>query len=389
MGQAIMGTDRMTVRSAALTLLFAVVTAACGPAVVAPPPVPSVSPSPVRTANAAPPPAIAFEPPKDSSQAARYVAGQWSSTAPLLDLQLTVTPEPSFPCSVTIDIEQRSGSYRCDGLLPPSTDIRLELTGTSNQNVRIRAVRNVRTMSERLSGVPWFSEFEDPNGEALLCAAASVRIIQSFTTGRDIANAKAIQTRGKPLNKSADPGLDPAAIAAVITALEPTNRYHYYRYPTREAATLAAVYWLARSGKPVIALSLSGQHAPVIIGYVGTLGISISDSATRITGLIVEDPQRGDLDPLTARHRPDKSRSAQFQTGAVIGIADWYADDWWFRDAYKGSIVFSSDAKLHDVDRNDKVYPKPHWDGMFVILVDDADAANPPDREGHIALDGK
>jgi hypothetical protein len=61
----------------------------------------------------------------------------------------------------------------------------------------------------------------------------------------------------------------------------------------------------------------------------------------------------------------------------------------WFRDAYKGSIVFSSDAKLHDVDRNDKVYPKPHWDGMFVILVDDADAANPPDREGHIALDGK
>ena len=53
----------------------------------------------------------------------------------------------------------------------------------------------------------------------------------------------------------------------------------------------------------------------------------------------------------------------------------------WFRDAYKGNIVFSSDGKAHDVDRNDKVYPKPHWDGMYVILVDDADFANPPDRE--------
>ena len=260
----------------------------------------------------------------------------------------------------------------------------MELTGTSSQNERIRAVRNIRTMGERLSAVPWFTEFEDPNGEALLCAAASVRIIQTFTTGRDIANAKAVQTRGKPLNKSADPGLDPAAIAAVLTALEPTNRYHYYRFPTREAATRAAIYWLARSGKPVIALSLAGQHAPVITGYAGILGVSNSDPATRITALVIEDPQRGDLDPLTAKHRPDKSRSRDFQIGAVIPIAEWYADDWWFRDAYKGSIVFNSDSKVHDVDRSDNVYPKPHWDGMFVILVDDGDFANPPDREGRV-----
>jgi len=61
----------------------------------------------------------------------------------------------------------------------------------------------------------------------------------------------------------------------------------------------------------------------------------------------------------------------------------------WFRDSYKGSIIFNSDAKLHDVDRSDKVYPRPHWDGMFVIVVDDADGANPPDREGRIAPDGK
>ena len=52
------------------------------------------------------------------------------------------------------------------------------------------------------------------------------------------------------------------------------------------------------------------------------------------------------------------------------------------RDAYKGPIVFNFDAKLHDVDRNDGAYPRPHWDGTFVILVDDDDDENPPDREG-------
>lgn len=43
-------------------------------------------------------------------------------------------------------------------------------------------------------------------------------------------------------------------------------------------------------------------------------------------------------------------------------------DECWFRDAYKGAIVFNVDAKVHDVDRNDGVYahPRPHWDGTFV-----------------------
>lgn len=385
-----MGVDRMRMRWVRCAVLLAVAATACGsPAGTSGPPSagPSASRSPSRAPSATPPDvALVFEPPKDSSQAARYVAGQWSSTAPLLDIQLMVTPEPPFPCTVTMDAEKRSGAYRCDGLVPADSDVRVELTGTSVQNQRVRAVRNLRTMAERLSAVPWFTEFEDPAGDALLCAAASVRIIQTFTTGRDVANAKAIQTRGRPLNKSADPGLDPAAIAAVITSLEPTNRYHYYRFPTKEAATRAAVYWLARSGKPVIALSLAGQHAPIITGYTGTLGSSIGDSATNITGVVVEDPQRGDLDPLTANHRPDKSRSRDFQTGATIALADWYSDDWWFRDAYKANIVFNSDAKIHNVDRSDKAYPLPHWDGMFVILVDDGDTTNPPDREGRVAI---
>ena len=331
----------------------------------------------------APPPVITFDPPHDTAQAPRFVAGRWASSLPLLDVQFSITPEPSFACAATVDPDRQGGTYACDGLLPPNMDMRLDLTGTTTQDVRARATRNFRTMGDRLSAVPWFTEFEDPTTSPLACAAASVRIIQTYTTGRDIATARQVLTRGRPLNKSADPGIDPAAIAAVLTQLEPTNRYHYYRFATREAATRAAVYWLLRSAKPVIALSLGGQHAPVITGYSGTIGPRFADPAN-LTGLVIEDPQRGDVDPATAKYRPDKSRSVEFQTGKLVGIEEWNGDDWWFRDAYKGSIVFDSDAKVHDVDRSDKVYPKPHWDGMFVIVVDDGDLATPPDREGQV-----
>ena len=379
-----MTADRMRALGVGLTLACALIAGAC-----AEPQAPAASRSASASASRAPasvaaPPVITFDPPHDTAQAPRFVAGRWASSLPLLDVQFVVSPEPLFACGATVDADRQGGTYGCDGLLPPAADMRLELTGTTTQGVRARATRNFRTMADRLSGVPWFTEFEDPNGEALACAAASARIIQVFTTGRDIQTARQILARGRPWNKSADPGIDPAAIAAVITALEPTNRYHYYRYPTREAATRAAVYWLLRSAKPVIALSLAGQHAPVITGYAGTVGARASDPA-QLTGLVIEDPQRGDLDPATAKHRPDKSRSAEFQTGKLVSLDEWYADDWWFRDAYKGSIIFNSDGKLHDVDRSDKVYPRPHWDGMFVILVDDGDLENPPDREGRVA----
>jgi hypothetical protein len=380
-----MATDRMTPLSSAL-LLFALVAGACAaepPSAGARSPLPSATAS--RAATSAETPVITPDGPFGASESPRWIAGRWSSNLPLADMQLTVTPRPAFACTATVDPGGRTGGYACEGLLQPRTDVRLELTATSGAGVSTRTAWNVRTMGERLTGVPWFTEFEDPSGEALACAAASVRIIQSFTTGRDIATARQILERGTPLNRSADPGIDPAAIAAVTTALEPTNRYHYYRFAAREAATRAAVYWLARSGKPVIALSLAGQHGPIITGYTGTIGATLADPAN-ITGLVVEDPQRGDLDPATAKHRPDKSRSAEFQTGKIIGIDEWYTDDWWFRDAYKGSIIFNSDAKLHDVDRNDGVYPKPHWDGTFVILVDDGDSSNPPDREGRVAI---
>ena len=381
-----MAMETMRAFSCVPLLVCALVVGACdqGPQTLAP----RGSPSPKASASKpvpsfAAPPVITFDPPRDTSQAPRFVAGRWASSLPLLDVQFGITPEPLFACAATVDADRQGGTYACDGLLPPAMDMRLDLTGTTTQGVRARATRNFRTMGDRLSAVPWFTEFEDPAAEALGCAAASVRIIQTYTTGRDIATARQILTRGRPLNKSADPGIDPAAIAAVLTALEPTNRYHYYRFATREAATKAAVYWLLRSAKPVIALSLAGQHAPVVTGYAGTIGARFGDPA-QLTGLVIEDPQRGDVDPATARFRPDKSRSIEFQTGKLVGIDEWNTDDWWFRDAYKGMIVFSSDAKLHDVDRSDKVYPKPHWDGMFVIVVDDGDLATPADREGQV-----
>lgn len=373
-----MATDRMRPLSA-LTLCACVVIACAGE----PPQISSsASAGPLATGAPAAPPVIAFEPSQATAQAARYVAGRWTSSLPLRGVRFAIDPDTGLACTVTIDPGGQAGGYACDGLLPSATEIRIELRGTTGQGAEGGATRTLRTMGDRLSGVPWFTEFEDPSGEALACAAASVRIIQTFTTGRDVATAREILARGVPLNRSADPGIDPAAIAAVTSALDAANHYHYYRFATREAATRAAVYWLARSAKPVIALSLAGQHAPIITGYAGTIGPRLTDGT--ITGLVVEDPQRGDLDPLTAKHRPDKSRSAEFQTGKLIAIDEWYTDDWWFRDAYKGSIIFNSDAKLHDVDRNDGLYPRPHWDGTFVILVDDGDAANPPDREGRV-----
>ena len=99
--------------------------------------------------------------------------------------------------------------------------------------------------------------------------------------------------------------------------------------------------------------------------------------------MIVEDPQRGDLNPLTQNHRPDISRGAEFQSGQLIGLDAWYGEEWWLRFAYPASIKMP-DGSFQNIERNDGVYPTPHWEKKFVILVDDGDADNPPDREGRV-----
>src|SRR2546423_14073375 len=208
-----------------------------------PPTAASATAGPTPTGAPAPAPVVAFEPQPDTAQAPRYLAGRWTSSLPLGGVRFAVDPDPGLACTVSIDPGRQAGGYGGGGLLPPATVVRVELRATSERGVEGVAIRTLRTMGERLRGVPWFTEFEDPAGEALACAAASVRIIQAFTTGRDVATARAILARGVPLNKSADPGIDPAAIAAVTTALDAANHYHYYRFATREAATRAAPAW--------------------------------------------------------------------------------------------------------------------------------------------------
>jgi len=230
----------------------------------------------------------------------------------------------------------------------------------------------------RLEGVKWFSEFEDPSAEPLACAAASIRILQVFTTAQDPLTAEQILRFGRQFNRSQDPGLDPVAIATVLKRLDARNNYHYYVHPTRDEATRAAVYWLLRSGKPVVAITLGGQHAPVVIGYTGEFGDRYDDPATRITGVIVMDPQLGDLDPRTARFRADKARSREYQTGRQLSLVEWYRDEWWLGAAYWSSYGGVS------MDRGDGAYALPHWSGSFVIVVDDGDAENPSDRLGRV-----
>lgn len=364
----------------AVALVFAVVASAVlfrgGDAAL-----PGASPTPTSTA-------VSRAPEVDITQAtcctqtARALLATWESSARVSAAKVALTPDPGFDCNASIDASGLKGTFSCRGLLKGATDYvaKLELTTPVGT---FPFEHKFKTMGNRLTDVKWFTEFEDPAAEPLACAAASCRIIQNFTTGKDPLTAQAILDLGRQFNRSNDPGLDPVAIATVLQRMDASNRYHYYRFDTRQDATGAAVYWLVRSGKPVIVITLAGQHAPVLIGFEGNYGTYYDDPANRIGGMIVQDPQRGDLNPLTQGRRPDIPRSAGYQTGQLLSLADWYGQEWWLGFAYQGVIRTPSGSSLN-VERNDGVYPTPHWDRKFVILVDDGDADNPPDREGRV-----
>lgn len=316
------------------------------------------------------------------AQTARGLFATWEAGARVTAATVALSPDPGFPCAASIDATGQKGGMTCAGLLRGATDYvaKLQLTTASGT---FPFEHKFKTMGDRLTDVKWFTEFEDPTGEPLACAAASCRIIQNYTTGKDPLTAQGILDLGRQFNRSNDPGLDPVAIATVLARMDASNRYHYYRLDTREDATGAAVYWLVRSGKPVIVISLNGQHGPVVVGFEGAYGTFYDDPANRINAVVVQDPQRGDLNPVTANHRPDISRAAGFQTGQPIGLTAWYGEEWWLRFAYPSSIRMP-DGSLRNIERNDGVYATPHWAGKFVILVDDGDADNPPDREGRV-----
>jgi hypothetical protein len=342
---------------------------------------PSASSTPTATAISRAPD-VKFTQPTCCAQTARFLLVTWEATAHITAAKVALTPDPGFACGASIDANGLRGTFSCRGLLKGATDYvaNLELTTAAGT---FPFQHRFKTMGDRLVDVKWFTEFEDPAGEPLACAAASCRIIQNYTTGKDPLTAQAILDLGRQFNRSKDPGLDPVAIATVMQRMDAGNHYHYYRFDTREDATGAAVYWLVRSGKPVIVISLAGQHGPVLIGFQGNYGTYYDDPSNRIGGVIVEDPQRGDVNPLTRNRRPDISRDAGFQTGKLIGLDEWYGHEWWLRFSYPASIKMP-DGSLQNIERNDGVYPTPHWEKTFVILVDDGDADNPPDREGRV-----
>jgi hypothetical protein len=325
------------------------------------------------------PPATAFDPIPRSRQAGRLLSLDFRSDRPLSAAEVRLSPEPGVPCQAQL-LGADFGRITCAGLLAGATDYVATLTVTSAY-ARAESSYSFRTVGDRLGGVPWYTEFEDPRADPLACAAASVRIVTHFTTGSDRMTASEILRDGRALNRSRDPGIDPVAIAGMLERLDPGSAYHYYRFADRVEATNALAYWLARSGKPVIAISLGGQHAPVVIGFAGAVGASIAD--TRVDGLVVLDPQRGDLSPLTNR-RPDKYRTAEFQTGKLLAMDEWYGDEWWFRYPYASSV--RTPRGFVNIERNDGAYPIPHWAGTFVIVVDDGDRENPFDREGRVPL---
>jgi hypothetical protein len=333
-------------------------------------PTPAASP----TAKA---PDVKFTQDTCCTQTARSMRATWESSEKVVKAAFQLTPDPGFPCATSLDPSATKGVLSCQGLLRGATDYVATLSLTVGRDA-FRYEQKFKTMGDRLTDVKWFTEFENPTGDPLACAAASIRIVQNYTAKQDALTAEQILTTGKAYNKSRDPGVDPVAIATMQKRLDPNNNYHYYRFGSREEATKSAVYWLVRSGKPVHVISLAGQHDPLLIGFTGAFGTFYDDPANKIDQVVVEDPQRGDMRPETANRRPDKYRTPGFQTGQPIGLDEWYGDEWWLRFVYEGVVSGIN------IDRNDGAYPTPHWAGQFVLLVDDADAEWPSDREGRV-----
>ncbi|HEU5288254.1 MAG TPA: hypothetical protein VFV20_07620, partial [Candidatus Limnocylindria bacterium] len=328
------------------------------------------------------PPEVTFAQETCCTQTARYMKVAWTASEKVTAAKVTVIPDPGFPCESAIDASGLKGVMTCQGLLKGATDYAAALSLVTARGT-YPYQHKFKTMGDRLANVQWFTEFEDPRGDPLACAAASVRIVQNYTTGKDAATATQILQQGQAYNRSKDTGIDPVAIATMQKKLDARNNYHYYRFPTREEATKSAVYWLVRSGKPVHVISLAGQHDPLLVGFTGAFGTYYDDPVNSFTQIVVMDPQRGDTNPQTANHRPDKSRSVGFQTGQALELNEWYGDEWWLRFVYATSAR-QPDGSFINIERNDGAYPTPHWGGQFVILVDDGDADWPSDKEGRV-----
>src|SRR5206468_3390936 len=293
----------MTLVAIALVFAFAIGNFVFGRAAV--PGGIGASPGASATPNSKPPD-VTFTQDTCCTQTARYMRAAWTASEKITAAKVAVAPDPGFPCESSVDATGTKGLMTCQGLLRGATDYTANLALTTSRGT-FSFEHKFKTMGDKLSGLTWFTEFEDARGDPLACAAASVRIVEKYTTNND----------------------------------------------------------------------------PLPVGFTVTFGTFYDDPANAFSQVIVMDPQRGDMRPETQSHRPDKYRTPGFQTGQPLALDEWYGDEWWLRFTYISPIRMP-DGSLLAIDRNDGSYPVPHWAGQFVILVDDADADWPSDKEGRV-----
>src|SRR5438067_2217267 len=99
-----MGTDRMRLRRVIVRGVLGIVLAAC---VNAPAAAPATAPSGPSASPSPPAPSVTLDGPRDPHQAPRYVSGRWSSSIPVADVAIDVSPP--LPCTARVDPARASG----------------------------------------------------------------------------------------------------------------------------------------------------------------------------------------------------------------------------------------------------------------------------------------
>ena len=189
-------TGRSDLRPLAIMVAFAALFAgtiygwAMGYVTVGPPPpraaiTASPTPTPART------PDIKITHDTCCKQAARFLNARWESTEKVIEAAFSLEPAPGFDCAAIVDPSGLKGTFGCVGLLRGAVDHVGHLVLTTTYG-RYPIDHRFRTMGDKLEGVQWFTEFEDPTGDPLACAAASCRMIQLYTTGQDKMTATQI-----------------------------------------------------------------------------------------------------------------------------------------------------------------------------------------------------
>src|SRR5438046_8034852 len=165
---------------------------------------PGASPTPTATAISRPPD-VTISQATCCTQTARALLAKWESSAHINAAKVTLTPDPGFDCNASIDANGLKGTFSCRGLLKGATGYVANLQLTTAVGT-FPFEHRFKTMGDRLTDVKWFTEFEDPKGEPLSCAAASSRIIQNYTTGKAPLPAQALLDLCRQCNNSHDSG---------------------------------------------------------------------------------------------------------------------------------------------------------------------------------------